>query len=268
MGSRFAWRWLLGVVAGLPGLLAIPVSASVMEFPEDLAGFSAAAKTSAVAVTFDDITANTDIGGHTIGGATFVAVGSPLMVVDEGATGTVGDYHNPFDADNRLIATSGSQVVSPGGPALPPGPDVGTENDDLQITFATPVGYFGLDHLSQQDDGSAYTRIEVEDAQGQNLFEGNMTIALLQPGDDGVVPGGSDFWGIVSDSNNIAKVIFNEFDENNNAPDNNIGYDTLRFGQLSAQPPPPAAIPLPASLSGVPAAVLAAAWAARHFRRG
>jgi hypothetical protein len=272
MRTRFASHWLLAgssfVAAATLVLPVRPAVASVMEFPQDLAGFTAAAKTSDVAVTFDDIPANTDIGGRIAGGATFVAVGSPLIVVDQATTGSVGDYRQPFDADNKLTATSDDNVLSPGGAALPPGPDPNTENDDLELTFERPVGFFGFDHLSQQSDGTAYTRIEVLDTQDRDLFEGRIPIALLPVGEDGIVPGGTDFWGIVSDSNNIAKVIVNEFDFTANAPDNNIGYDSLRFGEVAAPPPPPAAIPLPTSLAGLPAAACAAAFASRHFRRG
>ena len=269
--SRFASRASFAASAVIALFVAAPgASASITEFPQDVGGFTAAAKSTSVAVNFDDIAAGTDIGGQTIGGATFTAVGSPLMVVAAGSTNTSGAYQGPFDSTNRLIATSGANVVSPGGSNLPPGPDVNTENDDLQITFAQAVGYFGFDHLSQSDDGKAYSRIGFYDAQGTLLLQRDMKIALLPAGGDGVVPGGVDFFGVVSDSNNIAKVIVNERDDNANVPDNNIGYDSLRFGQLSSEPPPPTSIPLPAPLSAFPLAAVATAAtvAARYFRQG
>ena len=273
MLSRFASRLVarrasrrsltLTCFACVGGIIAAPLAASVTEFAQDSAGFALAAGSDAVTLDFDDLAPGADIDGQTIGGATFTAVGSPLMVVDSTSTG--GTYENPFNGTNRLIATTGANLVSPGGGTLPPGPDVAVENDDLQITFAQPVGYFGLDHLSQQSDGKAYTGVEVVDAQGQTIFAGEVPIALMPAGEEGIVPGGVDFWGIVSDSDNIAKVIFNEHDENANAPDNNVGYDSLRFGQLAVTPPP--AIPLPAAVATFPLAA-AAAIAARHFRRG
>ena len=272
--QRLVSRASFAAIAAACVLASAPtriVVASLTEFPQDLNGFTAAAKSSAVAVSFDDVATGTNIGGQTIGGATFTAVGSPLMVVAADSTVTSGAYQGPFDSTNKLVATSGANVVSPGGNTLPPGPDANTENDDIQISFAQPVGYFAFDHLSQEDDGTAYTRVGFYDQNGNVLLERSLAIALLSAGEDGAVPGGVDFFGVVSDSNNIAKVIVNERDDNANAPDNNIGYDSLRFGQISgSEPPPPQSIPLPPALAAFPLAAVAtaAAIAARHFRRG
>jgi hypothetical protein len=81
------------------------------------------------------------------------------------------------------------------------------------------------------------------------------------------MPGGVDFWGIVSDSNDIAAVLFNDVDEDARSPDNNIGYDSLRFGQLTVNPPPPVAVPLPAAAITMPGLLAAAELARRRFAR-
>ena len=63
----------------------------------------------------------------------------------------------PNPANNTLGATSGANVLSPGGVTLGPGPDDAVENDDLTLEFATPVSAFGFDHLAQSADGFSFT---------------------------------------------------------------------------------------------------------------
>ena len=65
--------------------------------------------------------------------------GNTLEVVDASTTFTTGGFVPPGgDTDNRLFATSGANVLSPGGTALVPGPNLGQE-DGLTITFTRPI---------------------------------------------------------------------------------------------------------------------------------
>jgi hypothetical protein len=51
-------------------------------------------------------------------------------------------------------------------------------------------------------------------------------------GAGGGAPGGSDFFGIVSDGVDISRVILDENDGDLQFPDANVGYDTIRFGVI------------------------------------
>src|SRR6185295_12610553 len=210
-------------------------SAAVTVFPMDLAGFDAAAGNPPVVVDFDAIAPGTDIGGQTIGGVTLSpsATGAPLIVVRASDTVTPpAGYTGIVDAStNVLPATSGENVLSPGGATLGPGPDDPVENDDLVLTFATPVSAVGFDHLSQSADGFSFSNVTVFDSSDTVLFSGSISISNLGGGG---APGGADFWGIVSDGNDIARVEVDEGDNNNSFPDCNIGYDTIRVGGLSS----------------------------------
>jgi hypothetical protein len=242
--------------------------AALVDFSQDLAGFTAASGNSDVAVSFDDVPAGSDVGGQSFSGASLSTSGSPLIVVDAAATASSGGYSEPVSVTNRLFATSGANVLPPGGAALGPGPDAAIENDDLRIDFADPVGFFGFDHLSQRADGQSYTRVEVIDSQGQTILDSIVPISSLAADPEtGAIPGAADFWGIVSDANDIAAIVFNEVDEDAGGPDNNVGYDSLRFGQLAVEPPPPpVAIPLPAAVLTAPVLAAVAALAARWRR--
>ncbi|MGK3946184.1 hypothetical protein ABK046_48520, partial [Streptomyces caeruleatus] len=57
---------------------------------------------------------------------------------------------------NKLPATSGLNVLSPGGLVLGPGSNPSVEGDWLTLEFQAPVTYFGFDHLSQSADGVGF----------------------------------------------------------------------------------------------------------------
>ena len=240
--------------------------AGVVVFSQDLSGFNAAAGDPPIAVDFDSIAAGTDIGGQSIGGATFTATGSPLIVVEGADTQTSGAYSGVLDANtNKLFPTSGANVLSPGGGVLSPGPDPAVENDGVNIVFDNPISAFGFDHLSQSADGFSFSNIQVFDAADAPLFSGSIPISNVGNLGGGA-PGGADFWGIVSDAAVIKRVLITEGDGDASFPDNNIGFDTLRFGIAGPPPPPPTGIPLPAALYTAPLMFGAAAWARRKLR--
>src|ERR1051326_6756959 len=112
-----------------------------------LGAFNTAAGNPPIAIDFDSIAPGTNIAG-TLGGLTFSSpTGNPLIVVD--ASTTTSFCCGP---QYRLIATSGANVLSPGGASLVGGPDP-AQRDALQIDFATPVSAFGIDMLFQSLDG-------------------------------------------------------------------------------------------------------------------
>ena len=253
-----------------PIVLAADVApAALTPFVQDPAGFAAATDNAAVTAGFDDVATGTDIGGQSFGGATFTAPGAPLIVVDAATTATVGTFELPYNETTRLTATSGANVLSPGGGELPPGPDPATENDDLRIDFAAPVRFFGFDHLAQRLDGQGFTRVAVINAAGDTVLDEVIQISSVDADENGIIAGGIDFWGIVSDDDDIAAIVFNEVDEDANGPDSNVGYDSFRFGVLddgTEPPPPPTAIPLPAAVFAMPLLLGVAEFARRRMR--
>ena len=217
------WIWIGGVVLGLACAQEAPGAVTV--FPMDLVGFESAAGGSRVVVDFDDIAPGTDITGSTINGLTFQGPGAPLLVVHADDTFTPPSFSGVRDAStNVLPATSGENVLSPGGTEMGPGPNNAVENDDLTVIFSQPVKAFGFDHLSQSADGISYTNVTVRDPSAQALFSGRIPISGFGAGG----PAYADFWGIVSTDSNIASVVIDEGDSNNVYPDSNIGFDTFR----------------------------------------
>jgi hypothetical protein len=212
-------------------LLAIPTKASpgITPYFDNLAGFNAAAGSPPIVVDFDSIAPNTDITGLTFSEITFNLGNQPapsaqLVVVRAADTYSTPGF-NWYGPDNRLYATSGENVLSPGGVELRPGPDPLFENDDLMLVLS-PVRAIGFDILYQSLDGQSCTAIAIFDGSGNVLYNNNF---IPIPGDGGQPPGGTTFVGFVSNSPNIAKIIIDEFDENELNPDSNIGFDSIRI---------------------------------------
>ncbi len=239
--KQIDWR-RVKLVAMMVALTALPRAdafAAIVVFNNDLAGFNAAAGSPPVAIDFDSIAAGTNISGSTILGVTFTSPpANPLEVVTAVSTFTPPGFAPPGDSDNRLFATSGANVLSPGGPALVPGFGTGMDlpveqNDDLTLIFASPLRSFGLDLLFQSLDGASFVGYTIFDSGNVILAsDGFIPIPANPNGPDPTSPsaaGGGIFLGFVSDSANIARIEFVEFDENNGNPDANIGYDTFRF---------------------------------------
>src|SRR5438128_10703865 len=118
--------WLLATL-----LVPASVRAAVTTFAMDLTGFNAAAANPPVVVDFAAIEPGTDIGGQAIDGITFSpsATGAPLIVVRAADTTTpAAGFTGIVDAStNVLPATTGANVLSPGGTTLGPGPDDAVE---------------------------------------------------------------------------------------------------------------------------------------------
>jgi hypothetical protein len=195
-------------------------------FPRDPSGFLQAAGNPPIAIDFDSTPAGTDLSSTSLGGVTFYAYDAPLIVAAGLSTYTPPGFLDVVDPDsNRLFPTSGTQVLTPGGVELAPGPNDPKEKDDLRIVFDEPVRAVGFDHLSQSADGFGFTSVRVYDESFAQIYFAYIQISNL--GQAG--PGTDDFWGIVSDQANIKILRIEETDNNNQYPDCNIGLDSIRF---------------------------------------
>ena len=217
--------------------LASSADAAIIAFQGDLAGFNAMAGNPPIAVDFDSIAPGTDIAGSTLAGVTFSSPnGNTLDVVEAASTFTPGGFSGVIDpTTNVLPATTGANVLSPGGPELVPGPDP-RQQDSLQLTFATPVSAFGIDLLYQSFDFASFTSFQIFDSSFSLITSGSVTT----PGGGAGSPADSFFIGFVSNdpTTNIGRVVFIESDGNAANPDSNIGYDTLRFDASTRVPEP------------------------------
>jgi hypothetical protein len=220
-------------------------SAAAINTFRSIAKFNEAAGNPPVAVTFDDLDSGTDISGRAMCGVRFTKVNTALMVVRGDETVVADGFANVSNpAEFILKATSGAQLLSPGGGQLAPGPNAAIEDDDIILTFDPPVVCMGFDHISQAADGNSYTHVEVFDPEGALLYSGTVEIgpmwehkriSSLEPADE-EHPGGiitADFWGIVSSQMNFARIRIDERDDDNVNADCNIGVDTLRFAPAS-----------------------------------
>jgi hypothetical protein len=222
------------VACGPSQTVSLPVK-SMGFFLNDLNGFNAAAGTPPVVVDFDNIEPGTDITARTLSGITFdrndsLASSAPLIVAAAVDTFTPSGFAGVIDvATNKLTATSGDNVLSPGGPELGP-LDTNLENDDLRITFAQPVSAVGFDLLFQSLDSFSAVGLSILDVNGNVLYSN----PLLPTGTSaaGGAPGGSVFVGFVSSRANIAAIVIDEQDDNNIFPDANIGFDAFRIRRL------------------------------------
>src|SRR5438034_929010 len=117
----------------LCALGAHPAAAAVTPFFGNLAGFNAAAANPPVVMNFDALPAWANLTGVTfpwLGGpfigsnVHFSTPGAPLIVTNAASTFSTAGFLPPaVPAWHRLFATSGAHVLSPGGPALVPGPN-------------------------------------------------------------------------------------------------------------------------------------------------
>jgi len=212
-----------GVIIIALFLIIQPSAAVITPYIEDLAGFNTAAGSPPVVVDFDLVAKGTDISGTTLNGITFDGPGAPLIVIDAADSFSPPGFSWSTPA-NKLIATSGINVLSPGGVELAPGPNDLLENDDLIMTFADPVNAAGFDLLYQSKDGASYVGITLFDSGNNVLYSNGLIPVTPAPGSTG----GPEFIGFVSDSVNIKKITIDDMDGNADNPDSNIGFDTIR----------------------------------------
>jgi len=235
-GGRPIWVYAISPFADFPklpiansGTVTLPPAISVFN---SLASFNGAAGSDHTRITFDEMAPNIDVTGRVVSGVTFNRVNSrplsaALMVVRDVDTFTPPAFEGVASAAaNRLFATSGGNILSPGGAELSPGPNDATERDGLRLDFSVPVMAVGFDLLFQSLDCCSFVELSVFGPSGELLYSNPFIDSGRGDGGD---PGGSIFVGFVSAFKNIASVVVDEFDNDNVFPDANIGYDTLRI---------------------------------------
>lgn len=200
-----------------------PSAAVITPYYDDLAGFNSAAGTPPIIVDFDALPINQP--APPINGVSFQLLPNaaiPFVIKASDSFTPAGfSWSGP---ENKLYATSGENVLSPGGIELAPGPFDPLENDDIMLVFTPPVKAVGFDLLFQSLDGSSYVGIYALDSEEHTIFS---SASIPIPAASGSI-GGSNFIGLVSDSENIELIIILDNDDNNINPDSNIGLDTIR----------------------------------------
>lgn len=226
---------------------------AIIVYDDDLAGFTTATGLS-VTIDFDSIIPGTDISGNTINGVTFSSPTQPGypnpntldVVVGSNTTTPSGVFTSLGSAADlnqyKLIPTSGSNVLSPGGTELVGGSALG-EHDSIQLDFVNPVYAFGIDVLFQSYDFNVYTRYIVYDSNLNPISSGRLKDAPNTSG--GGSPADSVFIGFISDDSqtDISRIAFIETDGTSDWPDSNIGYDSIR---IASNPAP--AVPISSTL--------------------
>ncbi len=186
-----------------------------------------------------------DIANRTIAGVTFSSPsGNSLDVLAGAATYTLPDdfaqggfTNNLTPQAYKLLPTSGTNVLSPGGALLGPGPGLAQE-DALRFRFAQPQRAFGFDMLYQSLDANTRATYEAYDDLGRLAFYGPL-VACQGCGNNPAAlngaPGGSNFFGLVAidTARPIQEVIVRDNDPDRINPDANLGYDTFRFTPFS-----------------------------------
>ncbi len=209
-------------------------------YAQDLAGFNAVATDQQV-YGFDDVEDATNIDMNHRAGMVFGQLfGSAPIVVEAATTFTPTGVFNdaPDLSKNVLIATSGKNVLSPGGRELGSGETI--DRDGITIEFDAVQRYFGFDLLSQSADGFSFASITIYDAANQPLFSSSLPISNVN-GQGGGAPAAADFWGIAFSGAVIKRVVISESDDDKQFPDANVGFDTIRY---SAVPEPSSVVTL------------------------
>jgi hypothetical protein len=204
MASLVGCLALLSLPASLPAQALIYTRSTFMEDP--------AANTSTV-IDFDTIATGTDLALQTMAGATFTALAAtPLEVI----TGSSGVRYT-------MSPSTGLNVLSPGGnnPSL--------EDDDLQITFASPMQAAGLDVVLDDPDGYSYVSVSFYGPAGELLAQNTFIPAPFG------APG-YQFVGLIANPTGpwITKIVIDEYD--GSANDDNIAFDSLVFATPIPEP--------------------------------
>ena len=178
-------------------------------------------------VTFDDLAPWTDVEGQTVDGIYFktpwlgcdpyggsayrcgTQTSAPLTVI----TGITG-----------MPATTGVNLLSPGGTDIAACSDPSLDNDDLVLHFMEPVSAVGLDVILQIDGGSNLG-VRVLGSSGNILYD-EPDVQIVMP----ITPyTGVRFIGFISDTEDIARVEIDEYDEECTGYDAHVGYDSIVY---------------------------------------
>jgi hypothetical protein len=120
-----------------------------------------------------------------------------------------------------MSTSTAPNVLSPGGSST------SLENDDLELTFATPVKSAGLDVVFDVPDGQSFLGVTFFDTSNIAIASNSFIPAPIG------FPG-FQFVGLVTDSPIIKRVVFNDFDPSPN--DDHVAYDSVVFSTVIPEP--------------------------------
>ena len=178
-------------------------------------------------VTFDDLAPWTDVEGQTVDGIYFK---TPWLGCDPygGSTYRCGTQTSApltvITGITGMPATTGANLLSPGGTDIAACSDPSLDNDDLVIHFMEPVSAVGLDVILQIDGGSNLG-VRVLGSSGNILYD-EPDVQIVMP----ITPyTGVRFIGFISDTEDIARVEIDEYDEECTGYDAHVGYDSIVY---------------------------------------
>ncbi|HBI22874.1 MAG TPA: hypothetical protein DDX84_01370, partial [Nitrospiraceae bacterium] len=178
-------------------------------------------------VTFDDLAPWTDVEGQTVDGIYFK---TPWLGCDPygGSTYRCGTQTSApltvITGITGMPATTGANLLSPGGTDIAACSDPSLDNDDLVLHFMEPVSAVGLDVILQIDGGSNLG-VRVLGSSGNILYD-EPDVQIVMP----ITPyTGVRFIGFISDTEDIARVEIDEYDEECTGYDAHVGYDSIVY---------------------------------------
>ena len=178
-------------------------------------------------VTFDDLAPWTDVEGQTVDGVYFK---TPWLGCDPygGSTYRCGTQTSApltvITGITGMPATTGANLLSPGGTDIAACSDPSLDNDDLVLHFMEPVSAVGLDVILQIDGGSNLG-VRVLGSSGNILYD-EPDVQIVMP----ITPyTGVRFIGFISDTEDIARVEIDEYDEECTGYDAHVGYDSIVY---------------------------------------
>ena len=120
-----------------------------------------------------------------------------------------------------MSASTAPNVLSLGGGAT------NLEDNELGLTFATPVQAAGLDVVFDVPDGQSFLGVTFFDTSNVAIVSNGFI-----PAPNG--PPGFQFVGLVTDNPIIKRVVFNDFDLT--AFDDHVAYDSVVFSTTIPEP--------------------------------
>jgi hypothetical protein len=197
---------------------------------EARASFCERSGSAPLVMTFDEFGSGQILSHQVVEGVDLRGGLAPLLVVAADETSLGEGYENVADGTAyRLHATSGRNILSPGGSLLAAGPNPAVEDDDVTIRFNPPVAAVGFDFLTPSLDGMSFTSVTVIGIDGEVLHSGDVSLPHAQAEGTAYPPSGSVFWGFVAENRVISEVRIDERDGDPSCPDANIGIDSIRF---------------------------------------
>ncbi len=221
---------------GDPDRAELTPNGALLQVLSDLDLFIALSGGEVLVVDPDRFGLGESVDGRNYGGMTILASAAQPLVVRADQAAIPRSSAMPDSGRYRLIKMPGlgslgrNHIISPGGPVLALGPNAAVEDDDLTLVFDPPVSAAGFTILTPSADGLSFVEVNVLDAEGRQLFKGQVNLERLNPDSGARYPRpGSAFWGCIAETPLIARIEIDEQDSDDACPDSNIGYAELWF---------------------------------------